>query len=236
MRQILDKKTWIELRKELKKSNEYNKTWSITIDLFRQRIEDFYLKPIDKILLLDNKGEGFSILTLQCVLIEMLAAFKKGKIHNRYKNKNGLKYEYKDSSSCFIDFLNSENIFENNFFRLNKNNDIEKNSPFSAKDFYSKVRCGLLHEGRTKKEWLITTSNKNGFSNDIFIIENNDKTKSINRNILQKKLEFYFKNVYIEQLKENNIEGAKMRRFFGRKLDHLHDIKRDVNFDWWKDK
>lgn len=79
MRQILDKKTWIELRKELKKSNEYNKTWSITIDLFRQRIEDFYLKPIDKILLLDNKGEGFSILTLQCVLIEMLAAFKKEK-------------------------------------------------------------------------------------------------------------------------------------------------------------
>jgi hypothetical protein len=237
-RQILDKKTWTSLRKSLNSSYDYkNKNWEKVISLFENRVNDFYFKPIDQILKLNKQGEGFSILTLQCALIEMFAAFRQGKIHNHNRPKKKEirpKYEYYNSDDCFIKFLETEEIFENIFYIKDEVTGEKKPNPvFSAKEFYGKVRCGLMHEARTKEDWLITASYSKKFTETIFIVKNEDNTKSINRTILNKRLKTYFEEIYLTELKAESPEGSKLRRLFARKLDHLHDIKCDLKYDWW---
>src|ERR1700679_421623 len=117
-RQALDKKTWLKLRTTL--CNSYtlpNTNWATAIDLFKNRIEDFYFNPIKQILKLNElKGEGFSILTLQCAIIEMFAAFRYGKIYQYGRKENDPGYIYYSASKYFIHFLETESIFENYFF------------------------------------------------------------------------------------------------------------------------
>jgi hypothetical protein len=239
-RQKLDKKTWTSLRTDLKTSYDFSDKWATAIKLFDERVQDFYIKPIDKIIKPNiRKGEGFAILTLQCALIEMFAGFRQGKIHNHRKpNSGGLKYEYKYSDDCFVIFLQTEEIFENHFWIKDKATGDKKPNPLiSAKDFYAKVRCGLMHEARTKEDWLITAADNDNATPKVFInLNTTDKTKSVNRTILQERLKTYFNDTYLKELAEKNENGKKLRRFLGRKLDHLHDIPRDTSFDWWKDK
>jgi hypothetical protein len=236
-KQINDKDRWIDIRPKL---NNYDISvdWEEAIGLFEKRVTDFYFEPIRNILKKGGKsGEGFSILTLQCALIEFFAAFKFGKIHNYQKpQKNGLKYEYKSSSECFIDFLLSEEIFENHFFKKDKDGNITPDVPFDTKHFYDRVRCGLMHEGRTKKDWLITAAKKDIVSPTNFIFHDKATgSKSVNRTILQNRLKYYFKENYLTELKSGGAKGATLRRFFARKLDHLYDIDRDTLYDWWLD-
>lgn len=240
-RQILDKRIWIESREILNNSYEFNDTWESVIELFRNRIYDFYFNPIRRIKDPNKlRGEGFTILTIQCALIEMLAAFRYGKIHNYQKGNRGVPiydYEYKGADECFIRFLQSEEIFENHFYRVVPGLPNQVNQPFSANDFYNKVRCGLMHEARTKGEWLINARLFYEKDKTIFItanIENN--TISVDRTILNKLLEKYFKS-YLIELSESNNNANQLRRLFGRKLDHLYDIPRDAeNVDWWEDR
>src|SRR5687767_9745165 len=113
----LDKKTWVGLRVQVKNVYDLNQTWLKVIALFKQRINDFYLSPIQSILRPHSrKGEGFAIVTLDCALIETFAAFKLGKIYNRGKKGSLPKYEYTSSSEIFVDFLLTESIFENHFY------------------------------------------------------------------------------------------------------------------------
>lgn len=237
-RQILDKKTWTKLRTDINGSYDYSENWGKVKDLFQQRIQDFYFAPIDDILKTNKqKGEGFSILTLQCALIEMFAAFRVGKIHNRNKPRTGgLKYEYSSSSSCFVDFLQTEEIFKNHFFVIDDNGVKQPNQPFNANQFYDRVRCGLMHEARTKKDWLITSALKDSSKPKQFITENKtENTKSVNRTLLQNELKNYF-DKYLQELKTTDENGNKFRRLLARKLDHLYDIPKDKKYDWWLDK
>lgn len=237
-RQILDKVTWTTERITLNNSYDYSVNWDKVIDLFEQRIKDFYFAPIDDILKTNKQqGEGFSILTLQCALIEMFAAFRVGKIHNRNKPKTGgLKYEYSSSSSCFVEFLQTEEIFKNHFFVIDNNGIKQPNQPFNANQFYDRVRCGLMHEARTKQDWLITSAIKDVSKPNQFITENTaENTKSVNRTLLQKELKNYFKK-YLLELKAADVNGNKTRRLLARKLDHLYDVPKDKKYDWWLDK
>ena len=235
-RQRLDKREWILFRVKLNNSYKYNKQWETVITMFRQRVTDFYLNPIDSLLEVNwQKGEGFSILTLQCALIEMLAAFKAGKIHKHRKETGDPKYVYSSSSYCFIDFLQTEDIFENHFYTINDRGKKLIKAPYDAGEFYDRVRCGLMHEARTKVDWLITSKVTDAYHSSLFITRNPDGTKSVNRTILQLKLKYYFEEKYIEKLKGENKDGEKLRRFLARKLDHLYDIPRDNVYEWWKD-
>lgn len=95
-----------------------------------------------------------------------------------------------------------------------------------------------MHEARTKNEWLINARKHYSGTEKIFInsTTNGSETKiRIDRTILNKRLRDYF-DQYINELKEENNEGKKLRRFLARKLDHQYDIPRDMNFEWWKDK
>src|SRR5690606_7979380 len=111
------KDTWTNLRSSLNNNYKQNDSWKSVISSFQKRITHYYFDPIDEILAINSlKGEGFAILTLQCALIEMFAAFKFGLIHNYKKRKEGPSFEYRFSDESFIRFLTSENIFINHFF------------------------------------------------------------------------------------------------------------------------
>ena len=121
--------------------------------------------------------------------------------------------------------------YYDNFWTL-KDGNLEKDTPFSADKFYSDVRCGLMHEARTKNEWFINTTKKSIKTEKIFLEKEGDKVKIL-RSILHYRLKAAVDS-YCSELADNNEDGEKLRRFFGRKLDHLFDIDRDKNYDWWK--
>ncbi|MFA6712159.1 MAG: hypothetical protein WCS33_05580, partial [Candidatus Caldatribacteriota bacterium] len=77
----LDIGFWTKKRQVVNNSYDFNEHWKEIIEKFRVRIENYYFFPIDSIIASNKlRGEGFTILTIQCVLIEMFAAFKYGKI------------------------------------------------------------------------------------------------------------------------------------------------------------
>ncbi|NHM07608.1 hypothetical protein G4D82_10275 [Flavobacterium sp. CYK-4] len=236
IRQILDKKSWNVLREEVRNNYDHSEVWEKIIALFKKRINDYYFVPIARVKDSNSlNGEGFTILTIQCALIEMLAAFKYGKIHNHRKRGALPSFEYTRADECFIPFLHTEKIFENHFFRHEAGEKIT-DEPFNANEFYNNVRCGLMHEARTKGEWVINARKTYLQDEKIFIKRNIEKgVVSIDRTILNKLLSEYFES-YLTELSAANEHGNNLRRLFARKLDHLYDILSDSgNYDWWKD-
>jgi hypothetical protein len=122
--------------------------WRLAVqDYFRGRLQDRYLGPI-KTLQQSGRhtGEGFSIVALQCSLVEFLESTIQG-TNYRYLRK-GEKlgpHEYSGSKDIFVDFLCKRQPFQAVFGP----------TPTLAEDFYASVRCGLLHEARTKNGWRI---------------------------------------------------------------------------------
>lgn len=220
---------WKNIRTNLNNNYEISPEWIIAIELFSKRIELKYLNPIENLIISnERKGEGFVIVTIQCALIETFGAFKEGLIYNHNKpNEGGLEYEYKESGALFVRFLNNEDIFKDIFFKINKSGHKQLNTPFSGIHFYSKVRCGLMHEARTKGKWHINAT-PNDLPTDRKFIKQKPKGNVIYRTLFHFALKEYFKK-YKSELE--NSENHNLRRLFARKLDHLYDIK--DNFEWW---
>ena len=224
--------SWKTIREKVTDNYEYNSDWKDAINLFKTRLDRKFFNPIEELIKQKKQeGEGFTIVTTQCALIESLASFRTGQIFNHKKNGNSPKYEYNESKKMFVNFLNKDSIFENNFWSF-IGGKLKKNTPFSADKFYSDVRCGLMHEARTKNEWFINTTKKSIKTEKIFLEKDGDKVKIL-RSILHYRLKEAVDS-YCSELKENNKESEKLRKFFGRKLDHLFDIKKDESYDWWK--
>ncbi len=116
-------------------------------DYFLGRLEDRYLKPIKT--LQDHghwQGEGFSIVAIQCSLLEFLESTAQGKNYHYLKKGETLGvHEYASSKDIFVQFLCERQPFMSVFAQ----------APGLAEDFYASVRCGLVHEARTKNGWLI---------------------------------------------------------------------------------
>lgn len=114
-------------------------------EYFETRLHLRYLHPIH--LLQEHgtfQGEGFSIVAIQCSLIEFLESTAQGKNY-RYQRRGELleAYEYSSSQSIFVAFLRDRAPFSQAF------------NEESAQDFYVSIRCGLLHEAQTKNSWRI---------------------------------------------------------------------------------
>jgi hypothetical protein len=115
-------------------------------DYFHQRLSLRYLEPI-KVLQEHGtfRGEGFSIVAIQCSLIEFLESTVQG-LSYRYPPRGAPApgpHEYSSSSEIFVAFLTQRQPFAKYF------------NEGVARDFYEGVRCGLLHEARTKGGWAI---------------------------------------------------------------------------------
>lgn len=224
----LQENKWRALRGALDNNYDINNSnWGEVIQLFKKRIEDYYLTPLDTLISMEKlDGEGFSILTVQCSLIEMFAAFKKGHIYV-LRGKKKKSYHYESSKQIFTEFLISESIFESIFFNSNGTP-----AKFSAVKFYEDVRCGLVHESRTKNEWKVNAKISYANKDVPFITGTPGHNISVDRTLLNYQLRKCF-NKYIAELEEKS--NHLQRRLLGRKLDHLFDINPDSS-DWWIDK
>lgn len=122
-------------------------------DYFHARLSYRYLKPIKT--LQDGgamRGEGFSIVAIQCSLIEFLESTIQGKSYRFRRNGDPPlgQYEYTNSGNIFESFLLNRTPFNREF------------TPLLAHDFYASVRCGVLHEARTKNGWRVLAKSKTG--------------------------------------------------------------------------
>lgn len=92
-----------------------------------------------------------------------------------------------------------------------------------------------MHEARTKNDWYINATAKElaGPLQRIFIIRSGHKNK-VYRTTLHYLLKVHLDN-YSADLRKADAEGARLRRFLARKMDHIYDIPPDpAGFDWWK--
>lgn len=213
------------------KDYSYNENWKTVINIFEKRIETKFFEPLKQLKKHgNNEGSGFSMVAIECLLIELFAAFREGKTFNhRYsKEKNPPTYQYGDCQSLYVDFLTKIYPFNSQF-----SSDLEKIKNdvnfFSASKFYTEVRCGLLHEGKTKGKWTINLK-KSDEPKDIFLKKEVNKLK-IFRTALLRKIEEYLA-LYIKDLKKPENEG--LRKHFARKMDNLY-FPRSKKAIWWND-
>ena len=114
-----------------------NTTWETAVNIFRDRINGRYLNQID-LLSKDINANGFTIMALNCLLIEAFYQFENG-LDETEKRQNKEKY------SSFLKKIDS----------------VSFNNVTLAEDFYSYIRCGILHSAQTKAESRL--SDREGF-------------------------------------------------------------------------
>lgn len=213
------------------KDYSYNEDWKTVINIFENRIEKKFIEPL-KILRKhgNNEGSGFSMVAIECLLIELFAAFREGKNfnHNYSNEKNPSTYQYGDCKALYVDFLTTVYPFNSQF--SSDSEKIKKEAKFFPADkFYTEVRCGLLHEGKTKGDWTINLKKSNE-PKEIFLKKGKNQLK-IFRTTLLKKIEEYL-TAYILELKGK--ENEVLRKNFARKMDHLY-FPRSKKAIWWKE-
>ena len=166
--------------------------WGKAFDeFFLQRLESRYLKPIR---VLQEKGtwegEGFSIVSIQCALLEFLAACRGGLIY-RHRNPTP-PHEYNMSGDLFATFLSTTAPFSALFTRD------------EAVEFYRQVRCALLHEARTKGDWTIHAYGRIGVD---------CSQKVVYRNTFQTQIRDYIDGYGRDLLTDNDLQAAFLRKF-----------------------
>jgi hypothetical protein len=117
---------WIKLQLD----DETSLDWNRAIEIFNERIGSRYLEPVDLLIEDDEKRKpierryGFSILAIDCLLIETLQSFREGLTDTKNKSRK-----------MFKKFLTSREGFREHF------------NPVQAKSFFYDFRCGILHQG-----------------------------------------------------------------------------------------
>jgi hypothetical protein len=139
-------KDWQQFRQTLGPGVD-PKAWKAAFETyFEARLKTRYLKPIESLQASHTlNGEGFSILAIHCSMIEFLESTLQGRTYRFRRKKDPPlgQYEYTESGQMFTAFLVRREPFSQVF------------NASLAGDFYSGVRCALLHEARTKDGWII---------------------------------------------------------------------------------
>ncbi len=98
-------------------------------DFIFLRLTERYLLPVENVPI--KYKNGFSIMANSCLLIETYESFRQGWDDT-----------FAQDRIPFESFFNREKLF--NVFQDD------------SKEFYMNIRCGILHQGETKKGWKIT--------------------------------------------------------------------------------
>lgn len=121
---------WISLQLDAPDSTD----WPVAISIFRARITQRYLKPIDRLVAAERNRPaakrrfGFAVLALDCLLVETLGAFADG-----LTDTDGC------SKAVFCRFLRTNRVFKDHFA-----------APTQAERVYNEFRCGILHQAEVK--------------------------------------------------------------------------------------
>ena len=165
-------------------------------DFFWGRIQSRYFEPIEKLREHDAyDGYGFTILTLLCSLVEFLESTYKGHKYVFCKDSELKVFEYNKSKQCFVDFLTTKKPFDNVFTEAD------------AKEFYSSIRCGLLHEASTKNGWRVWASSHSG--SEIIC----SKSKTVYRDDFESAIKKYINSYSNELASKKEIQEAFLRKF-----------------------
>ncbi len=201
----------LALINEILRSNAKQEDWQKAFQLLHTRIKTRFLNPIDWILEKGyNVGEGFSVVALQCILIEFLEACYQGKVYTTSNNPRA--FEYNSSRKLFSDFLMGHKPFSE-YFTTNAN----------ANGFFDNIRCGLLHEAATKE----TSRINNAPSHDMLVLlEPDDPT---NMRIYR---ENFYKAIlkYIETYESELLTDRQLQINFVRKMDDICGIQHAYYF------
>lgn len=116
-----------------------NNDWGKAISVLKSRITERYLDPAD--LLIEHEEPkhyserrfGFTILAIDCLLIETLQAFKDGNEETKWK----------EGENVFVNYLTQS-------INLGKCFNEEL-----AKEFYQSYRNGILHQAQIKENHLV---------------------------------------------------------------------------------
>lgn len=186
---------WKKLSPVLAAGADSEKWTGVLRDFYRGRLKSRYLDAINSIRKPRARlGEGFAIVALQCSLIEFLESCHQGM---NYRHKKPVPpYEYNDSGKIFVSFLTTRKPFSGHF---------DENL---AKDFYSSVRCGVLHEASTKGGWRIKALSGSR------IIDAGERT--VFRDGFQDALESF-----IDDYCAKVVADVGLQKAFIRKYDHL---------------
>jgi len=138
-------------------SNFKNSDWDVAIKILDQRLTERYILPIEVLQTAENekpaynKKFGFTVLAIDCLLIETLQSFYEGLTDSNRKSRQ-----------LFDRFFQQKDNFKYLF-----------SDSADRKYFYDNFRCGILHQAQTfskAKIWAIgTLMVKSG--NQITIIE-----------------------------------------------------------------
>jgi hypothetical protein len=128
----------VSISPRFRKSNWQNAVdqddWTKRVEIFEDRIEGRFLKPV-RLIADDNElceFAGFSILALDCLIVETLNQFY-----------SGIDETTGNHSKAFWEFFKKSPFFKDHF------------SKKTAEIFYSHFRCGLLHQAQTKKKSVV---------------------------------------------------------------------------------
>lgn len=186
---------WYAIRERLLLSDAQAWREAFT-EYFKARLQLRYLHPI--CILQEHgsfRGEGFSIVAIQCSLIEFLESTAQG-TNYRYQKRGEPPgdHEYSSSQSVFVAFLRDRAPFSRVF------------DDASAQDFYFGVRCGLLHEAQTKNGWRIWAEDHFGAIADV-------ENRIVYRNGFQAALLEYIESYGTELQVDTNLQQAFIRKF-----------------------
>lgn len=180
-------------------SSESN--WKKAINIFIDRIQGRYFDAIKKIS--NNKNEkemlkyGFSIMCIQCLLIDTLVKFRYGPTISK---RGTITYNFENKKK-FTRFL-KEIFFEDFDYNM-------------AVRFYEDIRCGIMHFGTTKRNSRLTCDS------NCLITEIEDGNISVDIRILEEKLEQYFQQ-YIKEIKLG--KQTEMRENFIIAMNYICNI------------
>ncbi|MBE6088430.1 MAG: hypothetical protein E7206_10385 [Clostridium beijerinckii] len=157
------------------------RAWEFAIEIFEDRIRGRYLNIVDRIM---SDGclmvDGFSVMALNCLVIETLLQFKNGWDETPMRRNSE---EYKN-------FLLQELpcVFTNRTL---------------AQRFYTDIRCGILHSAQTKSVSQLTVN-----EDHIVKLISNGRGISVDVARISRVIIDYFEN-YVEKLKDCRNEDER---------------------------
>lgn len=179
----------------------YDENWQTLIDHVRNRLEKRFLEPAD--ILLEHEQEhiqkgsspeglGFSVLAIDCLLIETLCGYEQGQ-----RTRRG------GTHKAFENFLNTAPRFKDAFGHAGR-----------AGDFADAIRNGLLHDGETRKGWIIWQGRPDG----PIVADFGDGLLRLYRSAFHNALKEYVID-YFERLRA--ADGTQLRRNLESRINQL---------------
>jgi hypothetical protein len=177
----------------LKLDDSKSADWDVAVDILSARITERYIAPVDFLIASEetkspsDRRFGFTVLAIDCMLVETLGAFIEGLEDTDGKSKR-----------TFCNCLRTRPLFGAEF----TTDDI-------AEKFYKQFRCGILHQaesGGESKVWSVgpilfisgnsIIVNRNKFHDCVkaefqrYLSELRDPKDSVLRNNFRKKMDF----------------------------------------------